>query len=626
MVSSQSYAIKGIPVAEGSIIPARREVDEWFHDPEAEIQVSLFVEALTRFQKIDYKDKLSYFRVAGIHSAPNVTWDEQEDPKPNPGGYCVHNDITFPTWHRPYMLLYEQRIYELMLEVIKEKVPTEHKKEWSDAASQWRLPHWDFAKGVKTGNEWKLGLPAICSSEPISIKDPMNPKSTKTVPNPAYKFVAPMKMGQLDAPFTIHEEPIDDKNTKFFPWNGCKATTKYGLKESSGNTDDAGQDIDKSNSALNEHHWYRDNWGTGHPSLQSLRYEVHRLFCTEFQSWGAFASTKYWNKDNPRDKDGKPINSSEVGDILSLEFLHNNNWIGGTDYLCKGDEKFWGAGHMSSIKVSAFDPIFWFYHCNVDRLTAIWQVLNSDKWFQEDDPLRTSPLKPFHQDTNFKYFTSEDVKKWRQWGYDYDIVKKPGTNEDRQVVYVREIINDLYGEPASQLFGEQYKHDYVVNVIYDRYALDGIPYTIVFYLNVGDKNAMPVGGVYNFSTKLHKGQEDGEDQSCSNCLKQEREGILSAAQIALTYTFALKPEISISPGIFRDWMKGGLSWKVIGLDTTVYYDSTTDKDKDSRWKSLKVIPAYGEIAYPEGRKWGLIPDKFPVYHEYEPIDLDVGSA
>ena len=50
----------------------------------------------------------------GIHCYPLVGWDgERPGPNPNepdPGGYCTHNMVTFPTWHRPYMLLYEVSI------------------------------------------------------------------------------------------------------------------------------------------------------------------------------------------------------------------------------------------------------------------------------------------------------------------------------------------------------------------------------------------------------------------------------------------------------------------------------------------------------------------------------------
>lgn len=103
-----------------------------------------------------------------------------------------------------------------MLEIIKEKVPMEY-KEWSDAASQWRLPHWDFAKGTQTGDKRTLSLPAICSLAIILIVDSVNPKTLKIVPDPAYKFVAPMETGKLDAPFTIHCEPIDDTNITIYP-------------------------------------------------------------------------------------------------------------------------------------------------------------------------------------------------------------------------------------------------------------------------------------------------------------------------------------------------------------------------------------------------------------------------
>ena len=43
--------------------------------------------------------------------------------------------------------------------------------------------------------------------------------------------------------------------------------------------------------------------------------------------------------------------------------LHNNlhGWFG-------------GGGHMSSVVVSPFDPIFYLHHCNADRLWAMWQM------------------------------------------------------------------------------------------------------------------------------------------------------------------------------------------------------------------------------------------------------------
>jgi hypothetical protein len=47
---------------------------------------------------------LSYFRICGIHGRPYVKWNDSVDA---PGGYCVHGTVLFPTWHRPYVALFE---------------------------------------------------------------------------------------------------------------------------------------------------------------------------------------------------------------------------------------------------------------------------------------------------------------------------------------------------------------------------------------------------------------------------------------------------------------------------------------------------------------------------------------
>lgn len=84
-------------------------------------QWTLFVYALTAFKELPVEDKLSYYQVAGIHGYPETSWDGAPPPKQDPrgpgkdpepgenpfGGYCEHNAVPFPTWHRPYVLLFE---------------------------------------------------------------------------------------------------------------------------------------------------------------------------------------------------------------------------------------------------------------------------------------------------------------------------------------------------------------------------------------------------------------------------------------------------------------------------------------------------------------------------------------
>ncbi|KAH1293571.1 prephenate dehydrogenase (NADP(+)) [Aspergillus fumigatus] len=627
MSSNKPYVIKGIPVDAGQIIPVRRDIDEWYEDTsrQSRIQLSIFIWALREFQSIDYKDRLSYFQIAGIHHFPLITWDEEEPPVPNKPGYCVHNNVTFPTWHRPYMLLFEQRLFEIMETTIKETVPESHKQEWRDAARQWRLPYWDFAKTSGPHATGPLSLPVLCGLANVVILNPANPETPIELPNPVYKYRAPDLMGNLDKPFHIPPERIDPDKDDYYPWDKCQATTKYGLLKNNPHIQDAGQDVTKSNLALNEHPWYRPN-KAGFPPLQTLTYEVHRLLSFKFSSWGAFASTKWCNEEN------KPPASQQTRDILSLEYIHNNvhNWVGGTDYL--GDPSkpdLQGAGHMSSVPVAAFDPIFWLYHNNVDRLTAIWQVLNQDHWFDEPHPSDAKPddpLKPFHVSKD-KYFTSDDARFWRKYGYDYDIVKKPGTNEDRAPEEVKMKINQLYGEPISRLHeGQPVEYDYVINVIYDRYALDGIPYTIVFYLHLKDGSYKCLGGVYTFSTKLSDAQ-DTERGGCDNCREQKKAGVLASAQIPLTYTLYERQEWHNLGKLLpvketADIIRQHLCWKVVGVNNSILFDSEQPMRGDpATWRSLDVTAAYSDIHYPVDRNYKYIDRGLPAYHNYLPIHL-----
>ena len=125
-----TYPITGIPLSPSQTdVPTRQEITLWAGKQSNQYQVSLFLQALTQFKQLDISQRLSYFQIAGqsnlwfdkviqltqkgIHCYPLVGWDgetgvktPQEPTDPFPG-YCSHNRVTFPTWHRPYMLLYE---------------------------------------------------------------------------------------------------------------------------------------------------------------------------------------------------------------------------------------------------------------------------------------------------------------------------------------------------------------------------------------------------------------------------------------------------------------------------------------------------------------------------------------
>ncbi|KAI8190604.1 hypothetical protein K4K48_000322 [Colletotrichum sp. SAR 10_66] len=126
-------------------VPLRMEVDEWFKsDKNVHVeQRALFFPAFWKLSHMSPQEKISWYQIAGIHGRPYVAWDEESQSK-NEAGYCTHNSILFSTWHRPYMLLWEQVIYEFMKEEA-ENFPLSERASLLESAKSWRFPYWDWA-------------------------------------------------------------------------------------------------------------------------------------------------------------------------------------------------------------------------------------------------------------------------------------------------------------------------------------------------------------------------------------------------------------------------------------------------------------------------------------------------
>jgi tyrosinase len=128
-------------------------------------------------------------------------------------------------------------------------------------------------------------------------------------------------------------------------------------------------------------------------------------------------------------------------------------------------------GHMTWVPFSAFDPIFWMHHAQVDRIFAMWQVLNPTEWitptaasmpsyntlkdqFQDSK----SPLTPFFRYSNGTFWDSDMVRDPAVFGYTYPELQgfsmsKPADLPSLQL-QVKAAINLLYGtfSPASLNF------------------------------------------------------------------------------------------------------------------------------------------------------------------------------
>jgi|SRR5712671_1361749 len=117
----------------GADAPNRLEIRDFVRPDNIE-QFSLFVQALSKPPFVLYlspslsincrtlavlystpqEESLSHFGISGIHGLPYVPWEgaggsEQLEASAF-GGYCTHGSVLFPTWHRPYVALYEAGI------------------------------------------------------------------------------------------------------------------------------------------------------------------------------------------------------------------------------------------------------------------------------------------------------------------------------------------------------------------------------------------------------------------------------------------------------------------------------------------------------------------------------------
>ena len=175
------YAISGLSGRQGKATtdPPRLEIQKL---RENNAQWNLFLLALNNFYySKDQSDKTSYYRVAGIHGRPFEPWDDVAFNEGQSGGYCPHASTLFPTWHRPYLALYEQIIYDTVQQVAATEFSGND--EYAQAAATFRIPYWDWAAPAPAG---KSVLPDPISGSPwIQIR---KPSGNEVISNPLFRY------------------------------------------------------------------------------------------------------------------------------------------------------------------------------------------------------------------------------------------------------------------------------------------------------------------------------------------------------------------------------------------------------------------------------------------------------
>lgn len=119
---------------------------------------------------------------------------------------------------------------------------------------------------------------------------------------------------------------------------------------------------------------------------------------------------------------------------------------------------------MTYIEYSSFDPVFFLHHANVDRLFAMWQILNPDSFVEPTKAVYTTfnslagqiqdsetILTPFRDNSSSGFWTSSTARDIEVFNYQYPETQNPNsTSLSDMQARIRQSINVLYG-PISNL-------------------------------------------------------------------------------------------------------------------------------------------------------------------------------
>lgn len=328
------------------------------HEPRLEIatfvkennirQFSLYVQALQVVYNRPVTETASYYGIGGIHGKPYVDWNQS----PSHGtGYCVHRTNIFPTWHRPYVVLFEQEVQRVAQEIAK--TYQVDSLAWQKAANELRQPYWGW-------DELKTVIPPdqVIANDTVEI---IKPNGTRgPVPNPfkAYRF-------QSGSTSTF--DP---------PYNVWTSTTRHPD-------------------------------GNGKPNVAELRMALSMIAQQTVDNTRRLYSITNW-----RDF---VLGSASTG---GLESVHDSIHVqtGGP------------GGHMRSVAVAGFDPIFYLHHAQVDRVADIWHQRHR-QWASEGNN-----LTPFWN-TQSTYWTSPAISDAAlTFNYQYNIIPMSRADRDTQVL------------------------------------------------------------------------------------------------------------------------------------------------------------------------------------------------
>lgn len=375
------------------------------------------LEALMRawkaIKELPSDDPRSFFSLGGLHGEPfrGAGWGNSA----YWGGYCNHGNVLFPTWHRVYVLKVEEALRSI------------------PGCEDVTLPYWDETDQNSLNN----GVPWALTDENFELDG-------ATIANPLRSFVFPKNI----------VDHINGDNPNYSKPAGYE-TVRYPLSGLVGSEDDRAKTaahnaqfpLYRQNVAILNQNVV--NWLNSYIVVdgKEIPTNVNQKFidCLSAPNYTVFSNTTSvaeWNDNLPNG--AKPV--------VALESPHNSIHlaVGGCDVPGYDRSPIPGAnGDMGENDTAGLDPIFYFHHCNIDRVFWLWQKkhgytdqfdiipdypgtnsvdsqgptpgVTPNSWLTLD-----SPLSPFKNAANVDYTSKMCFNIETQLGYTY----APGSLEE----------------------------------------------------------------------------------------------------------------------------------------------------------------------------------------------------
>ncbi|KAL6872986.1 hypothetical protein J3F83DRAFT_731646 [Trichoderma novae-zelandiae] len=376
--------VTGVPVSSGAAVPLRQNINDLVKSGP---QWDLYVQAMYNMSKLDSHDPYSFFQIAGIHGAPYIEYNKA-GAKSGDGwlGYCPHGEDLFVSWHRPYVLLFEQALVSVA-KGIANGYPASVRAQYQAAAASLRAPYWDWAADST--------VPACTVPQTLKINVPSG-SGVKAV-----DFTNPLR-------------------TYYYP--------RIAMSGSYGDFTGGGQDHTVRCPAPKQSYPGTANSNLGARPYKSWIYDV----LTNSQNFADFASTS-----------GPGINVEQIHNAIHWDGACGNQFLA-PDY--SGFDPLFFMHHAQVDRMWAFweaimpsSPLFTASYKGQSRFNS-----KSGSTITPD-----SPLQPFYQ-ANGKFHTSNTVKSLQGMGYSYKGIEYWQKSQAQIKSSVTTLINQLYGPSTSK--------------------------------------------------------------------------------------------------------------------------------------------------------------------------------